>query len=87
MSVGLQIGAQSKGMMFLFMTQDSLRKFQASHGWSAGADASVALLHTGANGELDLTGVTSPALAVVMTNAGLMENLGLEGSKITRRAR
>jgi lipid-binding SYLF domain-containing protein len=83
-SFGLQIGAQSKAMMFLFMTEDSLQKFRASNGWSVGADASVAVLHTGANGEIDITGVTSPVLAVVMTNTGLMANLTLEGSKITR---
>jgi lipid-binding SYLF domain-containing protein len=86
-SIGLQIGAQSKGMMFLFMTADGLQKFRASNGWSVGADASVAVLHTGANGELDITGVTSPVLAVVMTNTGLMANLTLEGSKITRLER
>ena len=83
-SFGLQIGAQSKGMMFLFMTEDGLQKFRASNGWSAGADASVAVLHTGANGQIDVTGVTSPVLAVVMTNTGLMANLTLQGSKITR---
>jgi lipid-binding SYLF domain-containing protein len=86
-SFGLQAGAQSKAMIFFFMTEDSLKKFQASKGWSVGADASVAVLHAGANGELDLSGATGPVLAVVMTNAGLMANLTLEGAKITRLAR
>ncbi|KHJ59773.1 BPSL1445 family SYLF domain-containing lipoprotein, partial [Burkholderia glumae] len=40
LSVGLQAGAQSKAVIFLFMTQDALDKFRASNGWAAGADAS-----------------------------------------------
>jgi lipid-binding SYLF domain-containing protein len=85
-SVGLQIGAQSKAIVFLFMTQDSLDKFRSSQAWSAGADASVAVLRTGANGQVEVTGVTAPVMAFVMTNTGLMANLTLEGTKITRLA-
>ncbi len=84
LSVGLQIGAQSKALIFLFMTQDALEKFRTSQGWSVGADASVAVLRAGANGELDITSVAGPVLAFIMTNAGLMANLTLEGTKITR---
>jgi lipid-binding SYLF domain-containing protein len=83
-SVGLQIGAQSKAIIFLFMTADSLSKFRSSQGWSVGADASVAVLRAGANGEVDLNTVSGPVMAFVMTNAGLMVNLTLEGTKITR---
>ena len=83
-SVGLQIGAQSKAIVFLFMTQDGLDKFRSSQAWSVGADASVAVLHMGANGQVDVTGVTAPVVAFVMTNTGLMANLTLEGTKITR---
>jgi lipid-binding SYLF domain-containing protein len=83
-SVGLQIGAQSKAIIFLFMTQDSLNKFRNTKGWSVGVDASVALIRVGANGELDINSVTGPVVAFIMTNAGLMANLTLEGTKITR---
>jgi len=50
----------------------------------AGVDASVAVLKVGANGAIDVTSATSPVLAFVLTNAGLMANLTLEGTKITR---
>jgi lipid-binding SYLF domain-containing protein len=83
-SVGLQIGAQSKAVIFLFLTQDALSKFQKSEGWSAGVDASVAVLRTGANGAIDVNAVKAPVVAFVLTNAGLMANLTLEGTKITR---
>jgi lipid-binding SYLF domain-containing protein len=84
LSVGFQAGAQSKAMAILFMTGDALDKFRASSGWSIGADASVALVKVGANGELDTTTITKPVQVLVLTNAGLMANLNLEGTKITR---
>ncbi|HEX7636719.1 MAG TPA: YSC84-related protein [Noviherbaspirillum sp.] len=83
-SIGLQAGAQSKAIIFLFMTQDALNKFRSSQGWAVGVDASVAVLKVGANGELDTSSATGPVLAFVLTNAGLMANLSLEGTKVTR---
>lgn len=83
-SVGLQIGAQSKAIIFLFMTPEVLEKFRNSEGWSVGVDASAAILKVGANGRIDASSVTGPILAFVLTNAGLMANLTLEGTKITR---
>jgi len=83
-SFGLQLGAQSKAIIFLFMTQDALDKFQNSKGWSAGADASVALLKVGANGALDTTTATAPVEAIVMTNSGLMADVSLAGTKVSK---
>ena len=37
-SFGLQAGAQSKAIIFLFMTQDSLDSFRNADGWSAGGE-------------------------------------------------
>ncbi|GGX28421.1 lipoprotein [Pigmentiphaga litoralis] len=81
---GLQIGAQSKAVILLFMTQDSLDKFVASKGWTAGVDASVAVAKVGANGEIDTNTIRQPVIGFVVTNAGLMANLTVEGTKITR---
>jgi len=83
-SVGLQIGAESRALVFLFMTQDALDRFRASRGWSGGVDASVAFLKLGANGAIDVNTARAPTLAFVMTNSGLMANLTLEGTKVTR---
>jgi lipid-binding SYLF domain-containing protein len=83
LSLGLQIGAQSKAIVFLFMTPDSLEQFRNSQGWSAGGNASVAVVKLGANGNLELSPTSGPVLAFVLTNAGLMANLTLEGTKIT----
>jgi lipid-binding SYLF domain-containing protein len=83
LSIGFQAGAQSKAMVILFMTKDALDRFRASKGWNLGAEASVALLKVGANGQVDTTTATQPVQVLVLTNAGLMANLSLEGTKIT----
>jgi lipid-binding SYLF domain-containing protein len=84
LSVGLQAGAQSKAMIFLFMTDDALNAFKQREGWSVGGDASVAVLKMGANGAIDTTSATKPVEVIVLTNAGLMGDLSVEGTKITR---
>ncbi|WP_175795768.1 BPSL1445 family SYLF domain-containing lipoprotein [Burkholderia anthina] len=83
-SIGLQIGAQSKAIIFLFMTEDALGRFRNSEGWSVGGDASVAVLRVGANGNVDTSTATAPIEAFVLTNNGLMAGVTLEGTKVTR---
>jgi lipid-binding SYLF domain-containing protein len=83
-SIGWQIGAQSKAIVFLFMTEESLAKFRSSEGWSAGGDASVALLKVGANGNLDTSTATGQVDAFVLTNTGLMAGATLVGTKVSR---
>jgi lipid-binding SYLF domain-containing protein len=83
-SFGLQAGAQSKALIFLFMTQDALDKFRNTDGWSVGGDASVALIKVGANGAIDSTTATAPVEVFVLTNAGLMGDLSLQGTKVSR---
>ncbi|AUT59555.1 MULTISPECIES: BPSL1445 family SYLF domain-containing lipoprotein [Paraburkholderia] len=83
-SFGLQAGAQSKAIIFLFMTQDALDKFRSSDGWSVGADASVALVKMGANGAVDTTTATAPVEVFILTNAGLMADVSLAGTKVSK---
>ena len=81
-SVGLLAGADSKAVYVLFMTQASLDKFQASKGWTAGADASVSILKAGADAGVDTQTVQQPVVGYVLTNAGLMANLSIDGTKV-----
>lgn len=83
-SFGLLAGAQSKGLVLMFMTDDALKRFQASKGWTAGVDGSVALATIGANGLVDTETARAPIIGFGFTNAGLMVNLSVEGSKIGR---
>ncbi|AOJ62890.1 hypothetical protein WJ32_10725 [Burkholderia ubonensis] len=84
LSVGLQAGAQSKAIVFLFMTQESLDEFRGSDGWAAGAGASVALVKMGANGAIDTNTATAPVQVIVLTNAGLMGDVSINGTKVTK---
>src|ERR1700761_7509594 len=83
-SFGLQAGAQSKAIIFLFMTQDALDKFRSADGWAVGGDASVALVKMGANGSIDTTTATAPVEVFVMTNTGLMGDISINGTKVSR---
>jgi lipid-binding SYLF domain-containing protein len=83
-SFGLQAGAQSKAIIFLFMTADALSNFRHSEGWSVGGEGSVALVKVGANGAIDTTTATAPVEVIVLTNAGLMGDVSLSGTKVSR---
>lgn len=83
-SVGFQAGAQSKAVIILFMTDDALNKFRNSNGWTAGADATVAVANIGANGRIDTNTARQPVVGFVLNNTGLMAGVSLEGSKINK---
>ena len=83
-SVGLLAGAQSQAVFILFMTQDALNRFEASNGWTAGVDGSVALISVGASANVSTQTAQQPIIGFVLTNSGLMGNLSLNGSRITR---
>lgn len=84
-SIGWQAGAQSRAVVLLFMTQASLDKFRNSNGWTAGADATVAVANVGANGAIDTNTARQDVVGFVMTNAGLMAGVSLEGAKIQKK--
>ena len=83
-SFGLQIGAQSKALIYVFLTEDAIATFRQRDGWAVGTDATVAVLQAGANGQLDTTTATHPVEVFVLTNAGLMAGVSLEGTKVSR---
>ena len=82
-SVGWQIGAQSKGIIIMFMNDEALNRFRASNGWQVGADATVSVATIGANGELDSSLAHHSVVGFVTTNAGVMAGVSLEGAKVS----
>jgi len=83
-SFGLQLGAQRKSIVIVFMEEQALAKFRRSEGWKIGVDGSVALVRLGAGGSIDTQNIKDPVVGFIFGNEGLMYNLTLEGSKITR---
>src|SRR5580700_9961148 len=83
-SVGLTLGLARHSEIIMFMTQESLDKFTSSAGWSIGADAGVTVVSGGANGSYDTQTQQKPILAFVFGEKGLIGDLSLEGSKISK---
>ena len=83
-SIGLQLGAQARTQIILFMSEGALAKFRNSQGWTAGVDGSVALATLGAGGSIDTETAKKPVIGFIFSNKGLMYNLTFEGSKISK---
>ena len=66
------------------MTEEALRKFQESKGWKIGADASVAVITTGAGSTISTAIANKPIVAFVFDQKGLMFDLSLNGAKVTK---
>jgi lipid-binding SYLF domain-containing protein len=83
-SFGLQIGAETKTIMLVFMQEEALKKFRASEGWKVGVDGSVSLFNIGAGGRLDTKTVQAPIVGFVFGQKGLMADVSLSGAKMTK---
>jgi lipid-binding SYLF domain-containing protein len=83
-SFGFQLGAQARSVIIMFMTPEALAGFRRVEGFKVGVDGSVAIIVVGAGGSIDTDKVTSPVIGFILDPKGLMYNLTLEGSKITR---
>lgn len=83
-SIGFQLGAQAKSIVIAFMTKEALDKFRNSSGWKVGVDGSVAIIDIGAGKTIDSTNIKDPVVGFIFNSKGLMYNLTLEGSKITK---
>ena len=83
-SVGFQLGIQARSVIILFMTDSALRNFRRKDGWKIGVDGSVTVVTLGVGGSIDSNQIRRPVLAFILDQKGLMYNLTLEGSKISR---
>jgi lipid-binding SYLF domain-containing protein len=83
-SIGFQLGAQSKSVILMFMKKKVLDDFRHSSGWEIGVDGSVAIAKFGAGGSLDSHTLREPIIGFIINHKGLMYNLTLEGSKISK---
>ena len=83
-SVGFQLGAQARSVIIVFMTPEALHAFRGVDGWKVGVDGSVALINVGVGASIDSTRITHPIVGFIFDGKGLMYNLTLEGSKISR---
>jgi len=83
-SFGLQVGAQQYSSVVFFMTEDALRSFRASDGWTAGASIEYVLSDQSGSFGTDTNKLTKPIVAVIFAQSGLIAGASLEGTKYTR---
>lgn len=83
-SFGFQLGVQARTVIIVFMTEEALESFRRKNGWKVGVDGSVTLVTVGVGGSIDTNQIKSPVVGFILDQKGLMYNLTLEGSKISR---
>jgi lipid-binding SYLF domain-containing protein len=83
-SFGWQLGVQFHSQIILFMTKEELDKFKKGNGWDAGFGGSIAVVNTGASKEFTIDTIKEPVIAFIFSEKGLMGNLTLEGSKVSK---
>jgi len=83
-SWGIQIGGQDFSYALFFMTDSALSYLKQSDGFSAGTGPSIVVINAGAAAEEDITTLTHDVYAFPFNEKGLMADLTLQGTKITR---
>jgi lipid-binding SYLF domain-containing protein len=83
-SFGLQIGAQKKDIVLMFMTDEALEKFRNSKGWEAGIDGNVTFINVGGGEQADTLAGKSPVVGFVYDSKGLIADISLKGAKFTK---
>jgi lipid-binding SYLF domain-containing protein len=83
-SVGLTLGLAKHSEIIMFMTQEALDKFTSSDGWSIGADAGITVVSGGASGSYETQTAQKPILGFLFAEKGLIGDLSLQGSKISK---
>ena len=85
-ALGIVAGAERRSLFFLFQSEDALRKFHESSGWTAGADASVTMVDKDYGVGIDTLTRQAPVVGYAISLGGLMANVKLDGTKISRLA-
>lgn len=83
-SIGLQLGAEKRSQIIMFMTNEALKEFQASDGWEVGGKAGVTVIDTGMSGKIDTQSFNDPVVGYIFGEKGLMADLSFEGQKISK---
>ena len=78
------VGIANRRGILCTSAQGALDHFTKSEGWSAGGDSAIAVVSKGAGGQYDATTLGKPILGFVFSEKGLIGDLSLEGTKVTK---
>ncbi|HLN12558.1 MAG TPA: YSC84-related protein, partial [bacterium] len=73
-----------KDVFIVFLQRQALENFRAKHGFTVGVDGSIVLVNLGAEASINTTTLNQPVVGFIVGQKGLMYNLTLQGSKISR---
>lgn len=83
-SWGLQAGVTKSGYALFFRNQRDLRELNSVKGWELGSSPNLVVVDRGASSVLTTTTADKGIYAFVFNQKGLMADVSLKGSKITR---
>jgi lipid-binding SYLF domain-containing protein len=83
-SWGLQIGGQDFSYVLFLMNDAAVANLAKSEGWSAGPGTSVVVINKSAGAEADTSMIDHDIYAFPFNGKGLMADLTLQGTKISR---
>jgi lipid-binding SYLF domain-containing protein len=83
-SWGLQVGGQDFAYALYFMNHHALKFLKDSAGFQVGTGPSIVVVNKGAGAEADSTTLSQDVYAFPFNQKGLMADLTLQGTKITR---
>jgi lipid-binding SYLF domain-containing protein len=83
-SWGLQAGVQSSGYVVFLMTDKAEQYLARSEGWELGVGPSVVVVNEGVGKNLSTSTLKDDAYAFIFDQKGLMLDVSIEGTKVTR---
>ena len=86
-SFGLQLGAEFKSEVIVFVTEQALQNFRRQQQFLIGVDNQVLMITPGSVDRLASDEIEDEVVGFAFTDQGLMPDPSLEGSKINRLAR
>jgi len=83
-SWGLQIGAEEFGYVMMLMTDSAKAYLNKSEGWELGVGPNIVVVDAGAAKSLTTTTAKDDVYAFIFSQKGLMADVSVQGSKITK---
>ena len=83
-SWGWQAGAESYAYVVFLMSDKAVQYLAKSKGWELGVGPSMVIVNEGVGKNLSTTTLKGDAYAFITDQQGLMANLSIEGTKISR---
>lgn len=83
-SAGFQAGYQKADFVFVFFTEDALKKFRDSKGWEVGAEAGLTFVEVGTGIGVDTLKSQNAVAAFAFGKEGLMAGWSAKGTKFSK---